>query len=225
MGIMVTYGSYMKRSVNLGKAVDRIEIFDTSIAILAGMMIIPAVYVFMGTEGMGAGPGLMFVALPKVFDSLGAFGGRVFGLVFFLTVTFAALTSAVSILEAITASFMDKFNWSRRKSVIVMSATGFVWSIVVCLGYNVFYFEYTLPNGAVAQILDIFDYISNNVLMPFLAICTCIMIGWIVKPRLLIGEIRMNGYEFHRKKLYIVMLRYVVPVLLTILLISSTGIF
>ena len=86
-------------------------------------------------------------------------------------------------------------------------------------------FEYTLPNGAVAQILDIFDYISNNVLMPFLAICTCIMIGWVVKPRLLIGEIRMNGYEFHRKKLYIVMLRYVVPALLTILLISSTGIF
>lgn len=224
MGIMVTYGSYMKRSVNLGKAVDRIEIFDTSIAILAGMMIIPAVYVFMGTEGMGAGPGLMFVALPKVFDSLGSFG-PIFGLVFFLTVTFAALTSAVSILEATVASFMDKFHWSRRKAVITMSATGFVWSVIVCLGYNIFYFEYTLPNGAVAQILDIFDYISNNVLMPFLAICTCIMIGWVVKPRLLIGEIRMNGYKFHRKKLYIIMLRYVVPVLLTILLISATGIF
>jgi NSS family neurotransmitter:Na+ symporter len=120
---------------------------------------------------------------------------------------------------------MDKFQWTRRKAVIVMSATGFIWSIIVCLGYNLFYFEYTLPNGATAQILDIFDYVSNNVLMPFLAICTCIMIGWVVKPRLLIGEIRMNGYKFHRKKLYIIMLRYVVPVLLTILLISATGIF
>ena len=80
-------------------------------------------------------------------------------------------------------------------------------------------------NGHECEMLDIFDYISNNVLMPFLAICTCIMIGWVVKPRLLIGEIRMNGYEFHRKKLYIIMLRYVVPVLLTILLVSSTGIF
>ena len=220
MGIMVAYGSYMKKSVNLGKAVDRIEIFDTIIAILAGLMIIPSVYVFMGTEGMKAGPGLMFIALPKVFDDFGAIG-MVIGMAFFLMVLFAAITSAVSILEAIVASMMDKFGWSRKKSVVIMSATCFVWSVLVCLGYNVLYFEYTLPNGAVGQLLDIFDYVSNNLLMPILAICTCILIGWVVKPKLLVGEMRLNGYHFRRKPLYIVMLKYVVPILLTILLLSA----
>ena len=220
MGIMVAYGSYMKRSVNLGQAIDRIEVFDTLIAVLAGLMIIPAVFVFMGTDGMKAGPGLMFIALPKVFDSLGVFG-MVIGMVFFLMVLFAALTSAVSILEAIVASVMDKFGWSRKRSVIIMASTGFVWSVVVCLGYNVLYFDYTLPNGAVGQILDIFDYVSNNILMPILAICTCILIGWVVKPNLLVGEMRLNGYRFRRKKMYIVMLKYVVPILLTVLLLTA----
>lgn len=224
MGIMIAYGSYMKKEVNLGKAVDHIEICDTSIAILAGLMIIPAVYVFMGTEGMSAGPGLMFVALPKVFDSMG-FAGEILGLVFFIMVLFAAVTSAVSILEATTVSIMDKFQWSRRKSVMAMAGTGFIFSVIVCRGYNDWYFEYSLPNGAVAQILDIFDYISNNILMPFVSICTCVLFGWIVKPRLLIGEMRLNGYSFRRKTLYIIMLRYIAPVLLTILLLGAFGLY
>lgn len=224
MGIMVAYGSYMKKDVNLGKAVDRIEIFDTSIAILAGLMIIPAVYVFMGTEGMSAGPGLMFVALPKVFDSMG-FAGNVLGLIFFIMVLFAAITSAVSILEATTVSVMDKFKWSRSKSVLAMASCGFILSLVVCLGYNQWYFEFKLPNGAVAQILDIFDYLSNNILMPITSILTCVLFGWIVKPRLLIGEMRLNGYPFRRKTLYIIMLRYIAPVLLFILLLGAFGLY
>lgn len=224
MGIMVTYGSYMKRNVNLGKAVDQIEVCDTLIAVLAGLMIIPAVYVFMGTEGMGAGPGLMFVALPKVFASVGYFG-PLLGFVFFVTVMFAALTSSVSILEAIVASMMDKFHWRRRKAVIIMGLNGFFWSLIVCMGYNYIYFEYTLPNGVTGQILDIFDYISNNVLMPLVAICTCLLIGWVTGPRLLVGEIRLNGYKFRRKQMYIIMLKYIVPLLLSILLLSVIGLF
>ena len=224
MGIMVAYGSYMKKDVNLGKAVDRIEICDTAIAILAGLMISPAVYVFMGTEGMSAGPGLMFVALPKVFESMG-FAGEILGLVFFVMVLFAAVTSAVSILEATTVSVMDRFKWSRKKSVLAMAGSGFVLSLVVCLGYNEWYFELKLPNGAVAQILDIFDYVSNNILMPIVSICTCILFGWIVKPRLLIGEMRLNGYAFRRKTLYIIMLRYIAPFLLAILLLGAFGLY
>ncbi len=224
MGIMVAFGSYMKKNVNLGKAIDRIEICDTVVAFLAGLMIIPAVYVFMGMEGMSAGPGLMFVALPKVFESMG-FGGQVLGLVFFIVVLFAAMTSAVSILEAITVSMMDKFHWTRKRSVITMASCGFVLSCVVCLGYNIWYFEYTLPNGAVAQILDIFDYVSNNIIMPIVAICTCILFGWVVKPRLIIGEMRLNGYSFHRKILYVVMLRYIAPILLTVLLLGAFGLY
>ena len=224
MGIMVAYGSYMKRSVNLGQAVDRIEICDTVIALLAGLMIIPAVYVFSGTEGMSAGPGLMFVSLPKVFGSLG-FIGEVLGLAFFVLVLFAALTSAVSILEACVAGVMDKFGWRRKKAVKVIAVWGIVLAIVVNLGYNVLYFEYELPNGAVGQILDVFDYVSNNVMMPFLAICTCILIGWVTGPELLVGEMRLNGYNFWRKPVYIVMLKYVVPVLLMILLLGAFNIY
>ena len=224
MGIMVAYGSYMKKDVNLGQAVDRIEICDTTIALLAGLMVIPAVYVFMGTEGMGAGPGLIFVALPKIFQSLGAFGPFI-GLAFLLLVLFAATTSAVSILEACVSSVMDAFHWSRTKSVCIMQGGALISSIIVCLGYNVFYFEYELPNGAVAQILDIFDYVSNNLMMPILAILTCILFGWIVKPRLLVGEIRMNGYPFRRKTMYIIMLKYIVPILLTVLLIGAFGLY
>ena len=174
----------------------------------------------MGTEGMSAGPGLMFIALPKVFDSLGFFGA-ILGAVFFLMVLFAAITSAVSILEAIVTSVKDKFGWSRRKSVVIMASTGFFWSIIVCLGYNILYFDYTLPNGAVGQILDIFDYVSNNVLMPILSICTCILIGWVVSPDLLVGEMRLNGYNFWRKSLYIVMLKFVVPIMLSVLLLTA----
>ena len=224
MGIMVAYGSYMKRSVNLGQSVDRIEIFDTMIALLAGLMIIPAVYVFSGTEGMSAGPGLMFVSLPKVFVSLG-FVGELLGLAFFVLVTFAALTSAVSILEACVAGVMDKFGWRRKKAVNIIALLGIVLAVIVNMGYNVLYFEYTLPNGAVGQILDIFDYVSNNVLMPILAICTCILIGWVTGPDLLIGEMRLNGYNFWRKPVYVVMLKYIVPVMLFILLLGAFNVY
>ena len=106
-----------------------------------------------------------------------------------------------------------------------MQGGALISSIIVCLGYNVFYFEYELPNGATAQILDIFDYVSNNLLMPGLAILTCILFGWIIKPRLLIGEIRLNGYKFVRKTMYVVMLKYIVPILLTILLIGAFGLY
>ena len=223
MGIMIAYGSYMKKEVNLNKSVNQIEIFDTGIALLAGMMIIPAVYTFSGKEGMSAGPGLMFITLPKVFNSLGKFGEFI-GLIFFVMVMFAALTSAVSILEAITSSMMDKFKWSRKKSALVMAASTFAISIIVCLGYNVFFFELKLPNGSIGQILDILDYVSNNILMPIISLLTCLLIGWIAKPKTTIDEITLNGEKFVRKNLYIVMIRFVAPVLLFIILLKGIGI-
>lgn len=223
MGIMVTYGSYMKKEENLVKSVNQIEIFDTGIAVLAGMMIIPAVYAFSGTEGMSAGPGLMFITLPKVFNSLGKFGDFI-GLIFFVMVLFAALTSAVSILEAITSSMMDKFKWSRKKSTLIMAASTFVISILVCLGYNVFYFDLKFPNGSVGQILDVLDYASNNILMPIVGLLTCILIGWIAKPKTTIDEITLNGEKFGRKTLYVVMVKVVAPILLTIILLTGLGV-
>lgn len=177
MGIMVTYGSYVKKETNLVKSVNQIEIFDTVVAFLAGLMIVPAVFTFMGTEGMNSGPSLMFVSLPKVFGAMGAVG-VVVGAAFFLMVAFAALTSSVSIMEAIVSSMMDKFRTTRKKAILGVTAVAMVAGIVVCLGYNLFYFELMLPNSTTpGQILDVLDYISNYILMPIVAISTCILIG------------------------------------------------
>ena len=193
MGIMITYGSYVKKDTDLNKSVNHIEIFDTLVAFLAGMMIIPAVYTFMGREGMSAsGPALMFVALPKVFGEMGTVIGTIVGILFFLTVAFAALTSSVSIMEAVVSCAMDKFRWDRKKSVIAVAALTTVMGIVVCLGYNVLYFEAILPNtpaGKNAQVLDVLDYISNYVLMPVVAIGTCILFGWILGTDTITAEV------------------------------------
>ena len=224
MGIMVTYGSYFRDDSNLMKSVNQIELFDTVVAFLAGIMIIPAVYVFLGEEGMrSSGPGLMFMALPRVFAEMGVVG-NVVGAVFFLMVLLAALTSAMSVLEAVVASLIDAFGWSRRKATIVESSLALAIGIVVCLGYNVLYFDVKLPNGSNAQILDIIDYISNNVLMPVVAIGTCILIGWLVGPKTVIDEATKNGERFGRKGLYIVMITFIAPVMLFLLLLGSVGI-
>lgn len=224
MGIMITYGSYVKDSDNLGKSINQIEIFDTLVAFLAGVMIIPAVYVFQGRAGMAAsGPSLMFVSLPKVFAEMGGVG-RFIGCLFFAMVLFAALTSSISIMEAIVSSLMDKFKWSRTKAVIVEFVIAVAGGLAVCFGYNIWYFDLTLPNGSVGQILDVMDYVSNNVLMPIVAIGTCILIGWILKPKTVINEATKNGEKFGRAKLYTVMVKYITPVLLLILLLKALGI-
>ena len=223
MGIMITYGSYVKDDVDLNKANNQIEIFDTIVALLAGLMIVPAVFTFMGTEGMSAGPGLMFVSLPKVFQSMGAAGG-VIGTIFFLMVSFAAITSSVSVMESIVSCMIDKFHISRKKSTVIVTVYACLVGIIVCLGYNALYFELKLPNGATAQILDVMDFISNNLLMPLVALLSCILIGWVVKPQVIIDEVTLGGYKFGRKKLYIVMVKFIAPVLLAALLLQSFGI-
>jgi len=225
MGIMITYGSYVKKDTNINKSVNQIELFDTIVAFLAGMMIIPAVFTFMGQEGLDAsGPALMFVALPKVFGAMGTVIGTVVGILFFLTVAFAALTSSVSIMEAVVSCAIDKFHWSRKKAVFAVSGLTAVLGVTVCLGYNVFKFEAILPNGTKAQILDILDYVSNYVLMPIVSVSTCILIGWLVKPKTVIGEVQRNGERFGRKGLYVVMVKFVTPVLLLMLLLQALGI-
>ena len=148
MGIMIAYGSYVKKETNLVKSVNQIEFFDTLVAFLAGLMIVPAVYTFMGTEGMAAGPSLMFVSLPKVFDAMGGIG-TIVGIAFFVMVAFAALTSSISLMEAVVSSFMDKLHLPRKAAVLSVAAITAVLGLVVCLGYNVLYFELTLPNGSV----------------------------------------------------------------------------
>ena len=223
MGIMVTYGSYVKDDVDLNKSINQIEIFDTGVAFLAGMMIIPAVFVFLGTDGMASGPSLIFISLPKVFASMGAFG-RIIAIAFFLMMGFAALTSCVSVMETLVANCMEIFHKSRQKMCAVIGIYSLVTAVLICLGYNVLYFEVKLPNGTVAQLLDIMDYVSNSFLMPFISLLTSILIGWVVGPKLIIDEVERNGEHFKRAKLYCFMIRYAVPVVMLILFLVSTGI-
>lgn len=224
MGIMITYGSYVSDDANLVKSINQIEIFDTVVAFLAGVMIIPSVYTFMGTEGMEAsGPSLMFISLPKVFASMGTVG-NVIGCLFFAMVLFAALTSAVSVMEAIVSCLMDQFGISRTKASVIETVVALIGGVVVCLGYNHLYFDIVLPNGAHAQVLDIMDYISNNCLMPIVAIGTCILIGWVVKPKTVVDEVEKTGCKFGRRRLFIVMIKVITPIMLFILLLKSLGI-
>lgn len=224
MGIMITYGSYVSDDANLVKSINQIEIFDTVVAFLAGVMIIPSVYTFMGTEGMeSSGPSLMFISLPKVFAAMGTVG-NVIGCLFFAMVLFAALTSAVSVMEAIVSCMMDQFGINRTKASVIETVIALIGGIVVCLGYNHLYFDIVLPNGAHAQVLDIMDYISNNCLMPIVAIGTCILIGWVVKPETVVDEVEKTGCKFGRRRLFIVMIKVIAPIMLFILLLKSLGI-
>ena len=222
MGIMITYGSYVKDDVDLNRANNRVELFDTGVAFLAGMMIVPAVYVFLGREGMASGPSLTFVSLPRVFEAMGGIG-RFVGIAFFLALGFAALTSCVSVMETLVANCMEIFHKTRKQMCAMIFIYSLVTAVVICLGYHALYFELLLPNGSAAQLLDVMDYVSNSFLMPFISLLTSILIGWVVGPEWVVEEITKNGEKFGRVKLYRVMMRYVVPIVMLALFLTSTG--
>lgn len=224
MGIMIAYGSYFDDRGNIFRSAAQIEFFDTFVAFLAGVMIILPVYVFLGKEAMSAsGPSLLFVSMPKVFNAMGTIG-HVVGAAFFLMVFFAALTSSISIMEAVISSLMEAFSWSREKATVIEGLVALAIGVLVCFGYNVLYFEMPLPNGATGQILDLFDFFSNNIFMPVVAIATCLLIGWGVNPRVVIEEMTKNGEPFRFKGVYSVMIRHIVPFLLLVLFLQSVGI-
>lgn len=224
MGILIAYGSYVPDDSNLPKSINQIEFFDTLVAFLAGAMIVPSVYVFMGKDGLDSqGVGLMFISLPKVFVSMGKVGNFI-GILFFVMVLFAALTSAISIMEAVVSSLMDQFGWSRLKATIIETIIALVVGGIVCLGYNLLYFEVSFSTIQNGQILDILDYLSNNILMPVVSIATCILIGWVLKPKTVIDEVEKSGCKMGRKGLFIVMIKYVAPIMLFILLLKSIGV-
>ena len=223
MGIMITYGSYIKKDVDVNASIHQIEFFDTGVALLAGMMIIPSIFVFEGVEGMKAGPSLMFISLPKVFASMPTLG-RFVGLAFFIMAAFAALTSCVSVLETITANCMEIFHTKRRNTTLALTGIYTVASVIIALGYSKFYIELPLPNGSVGQLLDLMDYISNSFMMPFISMLSAILIGWVVGPDWIVEEVEYCGRKFGLKGLYRVMIKYVVPVIMFILFLQSAGV-
>lgn len=222
MGIMVTYGSYMKKDNNLESSVRQIEIFDTAIAFLAGLMIVPAAYMFYGgsTEGLKKGPTLMFVILPKVFKEMPGIMGTVIGVAFFLLVFFAALTSSISLMETVVSIVMDKTKWNRKVSCIAVTVFSLLMGIPSSLGFNI-WGHITFLNGL--TFLDLFDFVSNSVIMPIVAFFTCVLIGFVVKPKTVADEVKVTDGTFKSEKLFTVMIKWVAPIFILAILVFSVA--
>ena len=216
MGIMITFGSYMKKDISIEKSIHQIEIFDTGIAFLSGLMIVPAVFAFSGGDeaALGKGPSLMFVTLPKIFETMP--GGDIIGALFFIMVFFAAITSSISLMETIVSIVMDKAGLSRRVSCIIVFAGVILLGLPSTLGYSVWSEVKILG----FQFLDFFDFISNSVIMPIIAFITCIFVGYFIKPKTVIEEAQLEKKPF-TAKLFTVMIRYIAPVCIIAILVSS----
>lgn len=216
MGILVTFGSYMKKDVSIEESTEHVEIFDTIIAIMAGLMIIPAVFAFSGgdPDTLQAGPALMFITIPKVFASMGL--GTVVGVLFFLLVLFAAVTSSIALTESAVSTFEDELGWGRKKSTVLVGVIMVALGTLSSLGYG--------PLAGVTiigmQFLDFFDFLTNSVMMPIAALATCILILKVVGFKRMDAEIEQSS-DFKRKKLYHFFLKYLASACVIIILLSS----
>lgn len=218
MGIMVTYGSYMKPEENLDQSVKQIEWFDSGMAILAAVMIIPAVFVFSGgsDEALTVGPALMFITMPKVFHSMGD-GGVVVGAVFFLLVMFAALTSAMSLLETVVSIVRDKMKWGRVKTTLIVGGLVFLAGLPSTLGFGAWSGVQLLG----MSFLDFFDFISNSVLMPLVALLSTVFIGFVLSPQVIVDEVTLSA-QFKRQNMYKFFVKWIAPIMVAVILIFST---
>lgn len=216
MGVLYTYGSYIDKKVDIEKSTTQVEIFDTGIALLAGLMIIPAVFAFSGgdMETLQAGPSLTFITLPKIFASMGV--GTLVGVAFFLMFLFAALTSAISLLETSVSTLEDELRWSRSKCCLLMIVVMLVVGTASSLGYGVW--NQVLIFGM--QFLDFFDFLTNSIMMPIAALSTCFLILRVIGFEKIDAEVELSS-NFKRKKLYHFFLKYLAPVCITIILLSS----
>lgn len=218
MGILYTYGSYLEKDVDIEKSTKQVELFDTAIAILAGLMVIPAVFAFSteAAESLQAGPSLMFITLPKVFASMGA--GTIAGILFFLLVFFAALTSAISLLETSVSSLSQQFHISRNKAIVIMAFVMLAFGTTSCLGYGVWDFISIFGMA----FLDFYDFLTNSIMMPIAALATCILIIKVVGFQRIIDEVKISG-PFKREKMYVFFMKYLASFFLIIILLSSVA--
>lgn len=216
MGIMITYGSYMKKEAHIEQSVRQIEIFDTAIAFMAGLMIVPSVFSYANgdVDMLQSGPGLMFITLPKVFADMTF--GRVIGSIFFLLVLFAALTSAISLMETIVSIVTDRFKLDRKLACLLVAAFCILVGIPSSLGFGIW--SNVAPLGM--SILDFFDFISNSIMMPIVALLTCIFVGFVIKPKTITDEIEVNG-PFKMEKFYHIMISWVAPICIIAILVTA----
>ena len=219
MGILITFGSYMKKDSSIEDSTRNVEVFDTAIAIMAGLMIIPAVFAFSGgdPDTLQAGPALMFITIPKVFANMGF--GTIVGILFFLLVLFAAVTSSIALTESAVSTFEDEIGWSRRKSTAVIGIIMIALGTLSCLGYGPLAFVKIIG----MQFLDFFDFLTNSVMMPSAAMMTSIFVSKVVGIDRIEEEIRQGEAAFRRKKIFIVMIKYLCPIFAMIILASSVA--
>ena len=220
MGIMITYGSYLEKKASLTQSVTRIGFFDLGVSFLAGLMIVPAAFVAMGSGdavAQNSGPSLMFIILPEVFADMGQVA-TIVGFVFFLLVFFAALTSAISLTETCVSIIQDGAGYSRRRSLVITIVFIVVAGLFINSGYNVLSFIQPLGEGS--SLLDFADFISNSVIMPIVALLTCVFVGWIIKPKTIIDEVRISA-PFKAAKAWSVMVKYIAPVLVVVILVTA----
>lgn len=217
MGILVTFGSYMKKDVSIEDSTKNVEIFDTAIAIMAGLMIIPAVFAFSGgdPDTLQAGPSLMFITIPKVFDSMGL--GTGVGILFFVLVLFAAMTSSIALTESAVSTFEDELGWRRKKATVIVGIIMIALGTLSSLGYG------PLANVTLIgmQFLDFFDFLTNSVMMPLAALATCLLVSRVVGTQKIEDEVTDGGKPFRRKKIFQFMIKYLCPIFAIIILISS----
>ena len=217
MGILVTFGSYMKKDVSIEDSTKNVEIFDTAIAIMAGLMIIPAVFAFSGgdPDTLQAGPSLMFITIPKVFDSMGL--GTGVGILFFVLVLFAAMTRSIALTESAVSTFEDELGWRRKKATVIVGIIMIALGTLSSLGYG------PLANVTLIgmQFLDFFDFLTNSVMMPLAALATCLLVSRVVGTQKIEDEVTDGGKPFRRKKIFQFMIKYLCPIFAIIILISS----
>ena len=219
MGILVTFGSYMKKDTSIEDSTKNVEIFDTAIAIMAGLMIIPAVFAFSGgdPDTLQAGPSLMFITIPKVFANMGF--GTVIGILFFLLVLFAALTSSIALTESAVSTFEDELGWDRTRSTVLIGAIMVALGSLSALGYG--------PLAGVTvfgmQFLDFFDFLTNSVMMPIAAIATCLLVSRVIGVEQIAQEVEQDGQRFRRKPVFNFMIRWLCPIFAAIILASSVA--
>lgn len=221
MGIMITYGSYMKKDVSVPKSSLQIAICDSAFAIVAATIIIPSIFAFSADPDgalSASGPSLMFVQLPAVFNNLP--GGRWIGAAFFILVFFAALTSSISLVEAIVAVLRENLHLKRWVACTVVLGIVIVLGTISSLGFGVLSgAQITLPSGSSYTILDMFDYLANSILMPIVAILTCILAGYFIDKNLIPDEIGLRRKA--SRGYFRIMVRYIAPVCMAVILISG----
>ena len=218
MGILITYGSYMKKDVDIEKATHQVIFFDSGIAVLAGLMIIPAVFAFSGGDPamLNKGPGLMFVTIPKVFESMGF--GRGIGILFFVLVLFAALTSAISLAETCASTFQDELGLGRVKATGIVALFMVVLGSLSSLGYSSLSFVHIFG----MEILDFFDFLTNSLMMPVAAFATCVFIIKCVGLNNISDEVRLSS-KFRFEGMYRTFIKSVAPIFVVVILLSSIG--